>query len=164
MWYVCAFYNVQSPIVFFIGKYVIYISCPGWILPLHLNYNGVCIDMFVHLIRVLYWYFCAYYNGIGIVISVYVIPPNCWLYFTLVFLFYISPLHGLFHHCTIITSVFSLICLWMWCLCLLQYVLYFTLSDPWLRYILGNSSCIFPVYYLLFHSRHTCWPTFKIVV
>ena len=52
MWYVCAFYTMLSLSQFCIGKFDIYISCVGVILPLELNYTFVSIDMFVHHITV----------------------------------------------------------------------------------------------------------------
>ena len=110
MWYFCEFYSMLSPSLFCIVKCVICISCPGVILPLHLNYICVFIDMFVRLINVsVLLCLCMLYN----IIFGYNSP---W------FFFYISPMHGLFHYCVIFTSVFVLIFLWMLYLWLLPYV------------------------------------------
>ena len=54
--------------------------------------------------------FASYY-GVCISIFVYVIQSNCCLYFILGIFLCISPVYGLYHHCTIIKSVFVLICL-----------------------------------------------------
>ena len=70
----------------------------------------------------LYWYVCASYNGVWFYMFVYVILSNCWLYFILCILYYISPMYGLLFHCIVVKFVFALICLWMLCLCLIQYV------------------------------------------
>ena len=79
-------------------------------MTLHLDYICVCIDMFVHLITVSLFYVCVCYTILLLVIL------------HLGILFYISTMHGLFHHCIIVTCVFILICLWMLYLWLLQYV------------------------------------------
>ena len=99
-----------------------------------------------------YWYVGASYNGFCIVMFLYVIKYNCWLYFILVILFCIPPVNGLFHHCTILTSMFSFIFLWILYLCFLRYV-----------FVLNNIYWIIPVYYLLLHCCHPCWPKFTIV-
>ena len=84
---------MSSPSLFCIRKFVINNSCPWEIIPLHLNHNGVCIDMFVHIILVsellclcmLYniivgytssWYFILYCS------REWVNPPlrHCYLY------------------------------------------------------------------------------------
>ena len=75
---------------------------------------------------VLYWVFCYIYflwmsYSSTMILSnlrlhwffVYVKQSNCWLYFILVILFYISPVHGLLYHFVTVTSVFVFICLWM---------------------------------------------------
>ena len=83
-----------SPSLPCIGDFVRYISDEGFILPLHLNYICVCIDMFLHLIMLsvllclcmlynitvvytLSWYFVLYLS------CAYVIPPlsHCYIFF-----------------------------------------------------------------------------------
>ena len=73
-------------------------------------------------ISAFYSYACASYNGVCIDICMYDIQYNCWLYFILVILLYIYLVHGLLYYCFIVTSVFVLICLWMFYICFLQYV------------------------------------------
>ena len=53
---------------------------------------------------------------------VYVIQPNCWLYFILGIFTYISPICGVLSHFVVVTFEFKVICLWMLYLRLLQYV------------------------------------------
>ena len=69
----------------------------------------------------LYWYVCSLYNGLCLDMFVYVIQYNCWLYFILGFLPYISPMYRLCFHCTVITFTFLLLRLLMLYLCLLRY-------------------------------------------
>ena len=53
-----------------------YIFCAGGILPLHLNYICVCIDMFVHHITVYALiYLCMLYNQIVDCTSFWIFPP-----------------------------------------------------------------------------------------
>ena len=85
------------PKSFMYWKVFIYISFPGVILPMHLNYICVCICIFVHHTKVsLLIHLCMLYY----IIIVYTSP---WYFF------YISPVHCLFHHYTILTYVFVLI-------------------------------------------------------
>ena len=104
MWQVCELYTMRSPSMICIGKFVIYISCVGVILPLNLNFICICIDIYV-------W----------IDIFVNFIPYNCRLYFILGIFSYISPIYGLFSHCIVVTFIFVLIFFWMLYLCLMQY-------------------------------------------
>ena len=76
---------MRSPSLFYSGNFVIYISSEGFILQLNLNYICVDIDMFVNTVTVFYWYVFKYYNGVCIVMCVYVIQSNWRLYFVLVF-------------------------------------------------------------------------------
>ena len=52
MWYVCEFYTTRYPMIFRLGKFVIYIYCAGVIMPLHLNYICIYVDIFVNHITV----------------------------------------------------------------------------------------------------------------
>ena len=63
MRYVHEFYTILSLSLFFLGKFVIYTSCEGVILTLHLHYIFFFIDMFVHNITVsLLTFLCMLYN------------------------------------------------------------------------------------------------------
>ena len=65
---------------------------------------------------------CVLYNGVCIDLFAYIIQYNCWLYFILGVLSYISTIHGLLFHYIVVTFTIVLICLWMLYLCLLRYV------------------------------------------
>ena len=99
-----------SPSLPCIENFVIYIYGELFILPLHLNYNGICIDMFVHIITV------------SIFLSLCMLYSLIFGYTSSWYLCYISHAHGLFHHSVIFTSVFLLICWWILYLWLMQYV------------------------------------------
>ena len=99
------------------------------------SYNGVCIDMFVNLVTV-YVFLCLcmlYYLIFGY---------NPYWYFVL----YIYPVHGLFLHCVILTSVLVLIFLCMlylwslWYVCVLHTI--FSLVALHLGDISMHISCI----------------------
>ena len=90
--------------------------------------------------------FFASYNGVCIYMFVYVIQSNCWLYFILVILSYISPMYGLLYSCFVIASAFVLIYLWRLYLCLPRYICEFysiySLIVIHLGELILNISCI----------------------
>ena len=142
---------MRSPNLFCIGKFVIYIS----------SLSRVDSSTAPKVYLNFYSYVCSSYSGVCIDIFVHVIQSTGWLYFILGIFFYISPVHGLLHHYTILTSDFVLIFLWILYLCLLWYV-----CVPHNIYSLvvvqfGSLVMNFPVYHLLFQYRHTCWPVWK---
>ena len=59
---------------------------------------------------------------VSVLVFLYVIQSNHFLYAVLVVFFYISPMYELFCHSSVITYVFLLIFLWILYLCLLRYV------------------------------------------
>ena len=143
------------------GRVTIYMSCLICSRILHYAIPGsalsqeVCYMFFLcwsyyntvpELYLIVCWYVLSWYTGISIVMFVYIIQSNYWLYFILVFFSYVFPMSGLSHHCIIVTYVFVLICLWMLYLCLLQYV--FIIHPIWslgvihLGNLLMNISCI----------------------
>ena len=90
--------------LFFLRNFVIYSTCTGVIMPLHLKYIWFCIDFFMHRITmseyrsdsatapelylILYWYVCASYNCVWIYMFMYVFQKICcctsyWIYFLL---------------------------------------------------------------------------------
>ena len=140
MWYIGESYTIISLSMFCLGKFVIYNSCSGVILPLNLHCIWICIVMFVHNIMVSELKcLCILYN---IIISC----TSYWDFGSGLLLWM-----GLLHHCVIVTTMFVLICLWILYLCFLRYVFVFYRYNPWLWSILGILSWIFPVYYLLCH-------------
>ena len=70
----------------------------------------------------MYWYVCASYNSVYIVMFVHLIQYNCWLYFILGILSHVSTMYGLFFNCIFVKFTFVLICLWMLYIWLLWYV------------------------------------------
>ena len=67
---------MRSPSMFCIGKCVIYISCSGVILPLHLDYICVCVDIFVrHIMVSTLICLCMLYNLIAGCTSSWVFFP-----------------------------------------------------------------------------------------
>ena len=113
------------------------------------SYNGVCIDMFVHIIMVsvflclcmVYkitvgynssWYFVLYLS------SAYVSPPLCHCYIFVCINLFVKVIY-------IFTA---------------NMFVYFIQYAPWLCYILGILSFIFTIYYCLFRCRHPFWPAF----
>ena len=69
-----------------------------------------------------YWYVFASYNGVCIDMFVSIIKYNFWLYFILGILSYIFTIYGLFFQFIVVTFTILLICLWMLYICLLRYV------------------------------------------
>ena len=96
--YLVILYNTIPEYVF-LGNFVIYFSCAWVILPLHLKYICIYINLSVNIIPVsaLTHFKYTHYTH--------------WLYFILKVLSYISSLHGLLCHCVDFKSAFVLICL-----------------------------------------------------
>ena len=121
---------MRLPRLFCIRKFVIYDSCAGLVLPLHLNHICVGIDMFGHHITMSELiYLCILYNLIfGCTSS--------WVFF----------LYWLLNHCVSVTSMFVLICLWILYICLLQYVWVlhkiYSLVVPYIGNIFMHIYCI----------------------
>ena len=103
---------MRSPSLFCVGNFVIYISS------LSMGGSSTAPELYLCV----YWYGCELYYSVCIAIYMRDIQSNFWLYFVLGVLIYISPLHGSFHHCAIVTYVFLFICLWILYLFLLWYV------------------------------------------
>ena len=109
-WRTVEFYTIRSLSLVCLGKFVIYNSCAGVILKLHLNCICVCIDMFVNNITV------STLICLRLLYNIIKICTLSWIFF------YLSLVHGLLYHCIIVTSAFELICLYILYLCLLKYV------------------------------------------
>ena len=107
-------HTIHSLILFCIGKFVIYPPCAWVIIPLRHDYIYICMDMFVNSILVYALthscIFIQYTHSVYFILGI-------WLY-----IFYISTVHGLLHHCIIIIYVFVLVHLWILYLCLQKYV------------------------------------------
>ena len=74
-------HSTQCALLFFIGKFVIYISCSGVILTLHLNYIYFLVDIFVyHTTMSALIYLCMLYNLIVGCTSSWVFFPISLLY------------------------------------------------------------------------------------
>ena len=111
----------------------------------------------------LYWYVCAYYNGVCIVMFAHLVQYNCWLYFILGVCSYVSHMYGLFFHCIFVKFTLVLICFWMLYLWLFWYVCVLRMTCSLVALHIGDLfmhvSCILFVVLLC----HPCWPTFTIV-
>ena len=145
-----------------------------WLVLGILLYIFLVKDLFCHctwLYMSLYWYVCAYYNGVCIymffhLITVSVLLYLCMLYniifgYTLSWYFFLyPPVHGLFRHCVIVTSVFVLICLCILYLWLLIYVC--VLRTIWYLVALHLGNLVMHIHFILFVMPffHPRWPTF----
>ena len=95
----------------------------------------------------IYWCVCALYTGVCIDMFVYVIKSTNRLYFILGVFFYISPVNGLFYHCVVVTSAFVSIYLWTLYLCLLWYVYVLHTIYYLILIRLGKRVIYFLIYY-----------------
>ena len=114
-------------------------------------------ELYLHL----YWYVCVSYNGVCIDIFVYVIEYNCYLYFILVILSYISPIYVLLFHSIVDTFIIVLTCLWIIYIYLLRYVgvLHTICSSVVLHP--GKIVMIISCIWFLCPCRHSHWTEFK---
>ena len=140
---------MRYPGLLCLGKFIIYISCSGLIIQLHLNYICVFINMFVnHIMVSSLIHFCILYYLIVAYNSSWVFCP-----ISLLCMGYSSTILSLH------SQLYWYVCecyIYVYC----DMFIYFIKYAPWLYYILGRFSRIFPIYDLLCHFRHTCWPTF----
>ena len=132
-----------------LGKFVIYIPFAGVILPLHLNYICVCIDMFVNCIPVSALIcLCILYNTI-------VGCPLYWIFISIYLLCMGYYSTTLLLHSHLYLYVCECYIYFYW-----DMLVFFVQCNTWLYNILGILSCICFVYTLLSYFFRPRWLAF----
>ena len=141
--------HYELPSLFCHEKFVIYISCSGVIIQMHLNYIYIFIGMFVHHIKLsILICLCTLYTLIVVCTSSWVFFPISLQrmgYYSTVLL-----LHSNFYVCVCKCYIYD------YC----DMLVYFIPYAPLLYSIWGSLPFIFNVYDLLFHFNYPYWPSF----